>query len=128
MGIEIRTNNSKAIFDLPGHWQKFKKISDTIPGGQVMVVYSEYENDHNGDYNYLIGKEVEGDITCPEGMEIIEIEDDPYEKKEVKGMMPFALIGAWKEIWASGLNRAYHTDYEIHKGSDEVEIHVGVKE
>lgn len=126
VGIEIRTNNGRALFDLPAHWGKFKEISKLIPGEETVVVYSNYASDHKGDYNYLIGKKVAGECAVPEGMVRREIALGQYQKKSVKGSMPFALINAWKEIWASGASRAYQTDYEIHRGKDEVDIFVGM--
>lgn len=126
VGIEIRTSNARALFDLPGHWQKFKELSSELPEGDTVVVYSNYESDHRGSYNYLIGKRVPDDYIVPNGMVERVIAPSSYEKKVVKGAMPFALINAWKEIWASDKPRLFQTDYEIHHGRDEVDIFVGL--
>jgi len=76
IGIEARTTNAKeATADgiIPRQWQRFfqEGILEKIPnkiGGNIYAVYSDYANDHNGEYDYVIGAMVKEGSVPPPGM------------------------------------------------------------
>ena len=76
IGIEARTNNSKEMTGtgiIPKQWDRFFKenIPAKIPGkvdSNILVVYSNYESDNAGDYDYLIGVKVSDASVIPVGM------------------------------------------------------------
>jgi predicted transcriptional regulator YdeE len=106
--------------------------------GDLMVVYSHYASDENGDYDYLLGARVSSVENLPAGMTWRRVEPGAYAViLTEKGPMPGVLQAAWARIWKMspaelGGKRAFHTDYEVYdersanRQSAQVEIHVGV--
>ena len=146
-GIQIRTNNA---LELSGEgqigplWRRFftESLDTHIPnrtGSELYVVYSNYDSDEYGDYDYLLGVAVSSIETLPVGMTFAAIATGRYavvttDKGRVTEMVP----GTWKEIWnmtAEELDggRAYLTDYEVYgeKAADptdaQVEIHLSLE-
>ena len=76
IGIGVRTNNAKEASgagSIPKLWDKFFKdgVLDRIPnkdGFDILVVYSNYRSDRNGDYDYLIGARVKDASAIPAEM------------------------------------------------------------
>lgn len=149
-GIEVRTKNSDEISGqgkITGLWERFfadqiaehlkEKISD-----HLYVVYSNYESDHHGQYDYLIGFEINPEKAKDldsSRFQIKSIEVGKYLKITTeKGPMPKALVDAWGKIWSMDFNkmgqpRAFKTDFEVHSGSaldptgSVVDIYLGIK-
>jgi predicted transcriptional regulator YdeE len=106
--------------------------------GDLMVVYSHYASDENGDYDYLLGARVSSVENLPAGMTWRRVEPGAYAVVLTeKGRMPGVLQAAWARIWKMsaaelGGKRAFLTDYEVYdeRSADpanaQVEIHVGV--
>lgn len=130
VGLKIRTKNARAVMDLPALWGKFCKLKDRIPGaGETIVVYSNYEFDHQGEFDYLIGKQVEEGALEEGEFDFVEIPTEGnFWTQKVEGIMPMALVSAWQKIWQLGLKRRYDCDYEVHKADGSVEIYVGLNE
>jgi predicted transcriptional regulator YdeE len=146
-GIQVRTTN---VAELTGHgkigslWHRFfaENIPDKIHGRRnnyLYAVYSNYESDEYGAYDFLIGTEVTSVENLPEGLSFTAITTGRYavvatEKGPVTEMIP----GTWKEIWQMphdelGGKRAFLTDFEIYgsKATNPrnavVEIYVGLE-
>jgi predicted transcriptional regulator YdeE len=146
-GLQIRTDNTRELSGEGGIgklWQRFfaedilarivNRTSDVL-----YAVYSNYESDEYGAYDFLIGAPVSSVDTLPEGLTFAAIATGRYavvttEKGPVQEMVP----GAWREIWqmpASELDgeRAFLTDYEVYgeRATDpanaEVEIYLGLE-
>jgi predicted transcriptional regulator YdeE len=146
-GYSIRTRNAD---EMGGHgkigplWQRFRQqnLAAQIPhraDAALTVVYSGYESDQKGEYNYLLGARVDSVDALPDGMTWKRIEPGNYAVLLTeKGPMPGILQDAWARIWQMppstlGGNRAFHTDYEIYDersadpSNGQVEIHIGLQ-
>ena len=92
----------------------------------------DYESDHTGPYSYFIGCKVYDNTVAPEGMDSLVISNAAYVTIIAKGKMPDCVANAWREIWASNLERTYVADFEIYNerskdwNAAEVGIYVGV--
>jgi len=145
-GYLVRTNNAdEAIGEskIGPLWQRFKQenLVARIPNradAALTVVYSNYESDENGNYDYLLGARVNSIHHLPTGMTWKRIEPATYAVILTnKGQMPSVLQAAWDRIWHMsppelGGKRAFITDYEIYDQRTEnsqeaqVEIHIGL--
>jgi predicted transcriptional regulator YdeE len=146
-GYSIRTNNS-ADAGGPGRigklWQRFTelKIADTIPDRvdrALVVVYSEYSHNANGDYSYLLGARTSSIEHLPAGMTYLQVAGGPYAVFITsEGPLVEVLRAEWRRIWAIhpgelGGERAFATDYEIYdeRSADpkraQIEIHIGLR-
>jgi predicted transcriptional regulator YdeE len=117
VGIQIRTSNAKAMETIGPLWGRFfdESLADTIPGRVndcIYGVYDEYESDHTGEYNLLVGCKTKSTETPP-GMKRVKIAGGKYAVVTARGEMPEALINAWVSIWGSGLPRAFTQDFEL---------------
>lgn len=146
-GWQIRTNNAtemSADGEIGKLWQRFyqQNLAAQIPhraGTDLMVVYSHYSSDENGDYDYLLGGRVTSVENLPAGMTYTVVQPGPYAVVMTEvGAMPGVLQAAWRRIWRMtpaelGGRRAFQTDYEIYDQRSanpkqaQVEIHFGLK-
>jgi len=146
IGIEARTTNTKeATADgiVPKQWQKFfhEGILAKIPsrtGSNIYALYTDYESDRNGEYNFTIGALVKNGTAAPTGMVAKQIAGGQFAViSSDKGPLPKVVPAAWQAAWkmedAGKLRRAYQTDFEIYdKRSQDpqnarVDIYVGLK-
>jgi predicted transcriptional regulator YdeE len=146
-GIQTRTTNAAELSGagkIAPLWQRFfaDNLLAQIPhqtGNSLYAVYSNYQSDEYGEYDFLLGTQVTSVETLPSGITFAAIATGRYavvttEKGPVAEMVP----GAWKEIWqmpAEELDgkRAFLTDYEVYgeRATDPtnavVEIHLGLE-
>lgn len=119
-------------------WQQFEQVgvADRIPtwaGDAVYAVYYEYEGDHTQPFSYFIGCKAAPEAEAPAGLDSLLIPEGSYTKVTAKGQMPDCIASAWREVWNSGLPRAYRYDFEVYdeRSKDwndaEVELFVGVR-
>jgi len=136
IGISIRTKNAnnQAQQDLGKLWRQFysENIIAKIPNkisSSILAIYTDYESDYAGEYTAIIGVPVSTLDEIPSGFVGREFEADTFRKFVAKGEMPQAVADTWGDIWQQDkeLNRKYSYDFEIHDGSDEVEILIAVK-
>lgn len=132
VGIKTRTTNQAALVDVEELWQKYEQVKDKLPGRarEIIVVYSNYENEMMGEYDYMIGREMPSDFQVPEGMVVTEVPDkSKMTHFEARGEMPDALMQKWGEIWSDeNLERAFEVDYEVYPLSDQKLAHVYIGE
>jgi predicted transcriptional regulator YdeE len=145
-GYQIRTSNAREMTgqgEIGTLWGRFmqENLAAQIPhriGQTLIVVYSGYASDENGEYNYLLGAPVSSIEGLPTGLTSVQIAPGNYaviitEKGDVTQVIP----AAWKRIWAMtpqelGGRRAFTTDYEIYdqRSADpknaRVEIHLAI--
>lgn len=130
MGIQVRTNNQTEIDPMTGkifpivrqffHEQLFEKIPHRTKPGTTFCCYTDYESDHNGDYTYFIGEEVDSLHDIPAGFETLIIPEQSYAKfTTAPAPMPDVVRNAWFSIWKMtdadlGGKRRYATDFEIY--------------
>ncbi|MDO7743742.1 MAG: effector binding domain-containing protein [Pedobacter sp.] len=140
IGLAVRTTNKggQAGIDIPELWHKFMSIQaiDQIPGkidDTLYCVYTEYEKDHTAPYTVILGCRVQLINQLPEGMTHVTIKAGNYVEFTAKGkIMEGMVYHTWLDIWASGLERAYQTDFEVYgqKAQDpenaEVPVFIGV--
>ena len=141
VGITVRTTNEnqQAAKDIPALWQKFmmENIIEKIPykvNGNIFALYTNYEGDHMKPYDLVIGCQVENTTDIPEGMQLINIPEQRYYEKPVKGKLDdgIAITNAWFEIWQTPIERTYTVDMEFYKEGEnpndgEAKILVAVK-
>jgi len=146
VGIAVRTNNAAEASgsgEIPKIWQRFVKqeIAAKIPNRadqDLLVVYTDYQSDQNGEYTYLIGARVTSTADVPPGLTLKEIPEGGYaEIPTDKGPVASVIPKAWQRIWAMsakelGGSRAFLDDYEVYPpGFDpqnaQVTIYIGLK-
>lgn len=130
--------NGQSAIDCGNLWQKFEtenfkeRISDKL-GEEIYAVYFDYEGDHTKPFSYFIGCKVKPETETPKGMDSLLVPAAVYSKTIAKGKMTGCITDAWKDIWASKIDRAYNYDFEIYgeRSKDwsnaEVEILVSIK-
>ncbi|MEO6314377.1 MAG: GyrI-like domain-containing protein [Chitinophagaceae bacterium] len=137
-GKTINKNGQSSI-DCKKLWHQFDdgnyaasithKLSNDIYG-----VYHQYDGDSGQPFSYFIGCKVAKDTAPPEGLVGLTIPAGTYEKISATGKMPDCVIKAWKDIWTAGLNRTYHTDFEVYDdrskdwNNAEVDVYVSVSD
>jgi len=117
VGIQIRTSNARAMETIGALWGRFfaEGIAAKVPGrtdDRILGLYSQYESDHNGEYNLLVGCATNSAET-PAGMARVKVAGGKYAVITARGEMPMALIAAWISIWNSDLKRAFTQDFEV---------------
>jgi predicted transcriptional regulator YdeE len=130
IGISTRTSNADEFnpetAKIPTTIQKYitEAVYDKIPNrktpGKTYCVYTEYEDDHTGEYTYFIGEEVELITNIPEELSTITVPAQVYAKFTTEsGAMPNVCISGWMQIWKMtaedlGGERNYIADFEIY--------------
>lgn len=150
IGITTRTNN-KHLFESDPATNKVAQIvqkyfhgalPDKIPQRKkpnvTYCVYTDYENDHHGDFTYFIGEEVDSFEHLPEGFTALTIPGQTYVKfTNGPAPMPMVCIEMWQKIWKMdnaelGGLRGYRADFELYdeRASDHnnvtLDIFIGV--
>lgn len=150
IGISIRTSNAAECnpetAQIGATVQKYilkgiyYQIENQKNPGTTLCVYTEYESDHNGEYTYFIGAEVDPTAEPPEGLKAITVPAQSYAKFTTdNGPMPKVCIDGWLDIWKMsdeerGGERQYCADFEVydHRAMDlentVLDIYVGIKQ
>ncbi len=147
VGISIRTNNAKETSGkgvIPQRWDRFMKegLLNTIPNkvdSNILAVYTDYENDANGEYTFMIGAKVSSADGVPPGMVAKKVPAGRYAVfTSEKGFVGKVVPQTWNRIYTApksspGGNRAYRADFEVYdqRAADpqnaQVDIYVGIK-
>ncbi|MFD2553402.1 GyrI-like domain-containing protein [Sphingobacterium tabacisoli] len=141
IGISILTSNDpgKAELDIPTLWERFfaEDIINKIPNrttSSIYCVYTDYESDHTQPYRVLLACPVSTIDEIPDGMLAHRIDKGKFHKFTVKGDMKDNIIyNKWLDIWESGLDRTFQSDYEVYdersqdRSNAEVDIFIGIK-
>ncbi|QUG42975.1 effector binding domain-containing protein [Psychrobacillus sp. INOP01] len=115
-GNKVRTNNNdSSIFS-----KKWEEFLQNKVNSDIYAIYSNYESDYTGDFDFMIGTEEMA------GEDSITIENGDYYVWEVESNGLNSVGKAWREIWESDLPRAYKTDYEIYKQNGSIAIYLSV--
>lgn len=130
--------NGLAMTDCASLWNQFVKgnyafnIKNKI-GTEVYAVYHDYDGDHTKPFAFFVGVKVAPGSVTPAGMDRLVIPGNEYQVFVAKGKVPESIGTAWVDIWKSGVNRAYATDFEVYgekskdPSSAEVNIYISVK-
>jgi predicted transcriptional regulator YdeE len=147
VGISARTNNAKEMTAdgvIGRMWGRLMQegLLAKIPNKadpNIVAVYTDYANDHNGDYTFLLGSSVSSDADVPEGMVAEKV---PAGKFAVftseKGPAPKVVPELWMKINslpqnAVGADREYRADFEIYdqRAMDpqnlQMDVYIGIK-
>ncbi len=129
-GLKKRTDNSRAMQVIPGLWETFFKdntlsrISEPVAEPYVYGVYTAYESDEHGEYDFVLGGRSKGSGASP-GLELVGIPNGNYAVFTAPGTDQ--VIAAWQKIWQTKLKRTYVSDFECYdQKTGQVKIYVGV--
>jgi predicted transcriptional regulator YdeE len=138
LGIVVRTTNenNQSQKDLGELWEKFlggnlqKQISGRL-SDDLFSVYMEYETDYTGYYTAMLGCKVDIHSPVKKGFSRLIIPESRYQVHYLSDSAPQIVGEAWREIWESGLQRAYTFDFDryINDGTSsnpEVRIYVAI--
>lgn len=142
VGIEGRTSNDREASGegvIGPMWARLSKedLLSKIPNkvdSRIVTVYSNYESDKDGAYDYLLGTKVSSAHNIPEGMIVRKVVAGDYAMFTSENTpQPQGVVTLWKHIWSlekpGQLHRAYKTDFEVYEGagSSRVDIYIGLK-
>ena len=135
-GLSITTNNNDEISEdkakITQLWEDYAsdntytKTFNKANNTSMYGVYSDYENDQNGNYRVTVGVEV----IKPKGAIIIE--NQKYLVFSKNGELPQIIIDTWQEIWEYFENndeyqREFNVDFEKYSKENEIEIYIAIK-
>jgi predicted transcriptional regulator YdeE len=151
VGITTRTNNAQLFEADPAtnkvaatvqkyfHGGLSQNILHRKKPGTTYCAYTDYESDHNGDFTYFIGEEVDSFDNVPEGFTPLTIPAQTYAKfTNGPASMPEVCINIWKKVWQMtpqelGGQRGYLTDFELYdeRAQDHhnvvLDVYIGIK-
>ncbi len=146
VGVTVRTSNAAEAGgqgQIPQLWQRVMSANllDQVPnraGNNIVVVYSDFAGDSDGEYNYTLGVPVLSVAKLPDGFVAKTIRAGRYAVFTSDQGPPEKVVPAlWMRIdrltpAQLGGDRAYHTDFEIYpadSGPDSLQMtaHVGLK-
>jgi predicted transcriptional regulator YdeE len=121
--------------------QSPEKIPHRLTPGTTYCVYTNYESDYTGEYDYFVGEAVSSFEEAPEGFSQLTIPTQYYVKVTAgPGQMPQVCIETWQKIWAIeteaaslGGKRNYLADFEVYdeRAADPtktiLDVFVGIK-
>ena len=145
VGFSVRTTNAaeaKGDGEIPKLWNRFfqEHLGDKIPhrvGQSMIVVYSDYASDQNGEYTYLLGVPVDSLEGTPKDLTVRAIPAGSYAVLSTPAGPPQQTLPAiWTKIWGMseaelGGKRSFVMDYETYDDfSDpenmQVSVHLGL--
>lgn len=127
-GLKIRTCNED-MEALGNHWQNFMNnyfsFDDKI-NNKIIALYTNYENDYKGQYDFHLSYEVENNphIITYSGK---------YAKFILKGNPHIIIPEFWKKLWSMDINRSYQFDFEEYLNNlndfenQEIHIYISIK-
>mgnify|MGYP001606980337 FL=1 len=148
IGIEVRTNNRDEMGEhgkIGPQWQRFYQegVGERIPNqrkpDETLAIYTDYESDMNGEYSFILAKEVMTFDDVPAGMVAKILPATKYAVfTACQGPTPDIVIEAWQHIWGLkpgevGGDRAYLGDFEVYdsRSSDpknaQIDVFLSVK-
>jgi predicted transcriptional regulator YdeE len=134
-GVSVRTKNTdemnKSTAKIGGLWSKFySSVASSLKDGAITYgVYHQYESDFTDEFTVLAGADLVEESVKSE-LQSVPIAEGKYAVFIGVGEMPRTVIDVWSEIWSyfSATNcpyeRVYTTDFELYKGTNEVEIYI----
>lgn len=121
VGISVRTSNQngQSKNDIEELWFKFmddnliKQIPDRA-SDDVYCVYTDYETDHTGMYTAVLGCKVNSLTRTNNSLTSVAISAGRYQVYSLKNKLSEVISAAWKQIWASDINRKYTADFDLY--------------
>ncbi|WP_455365252.1 GyrI-like domain-containing protein [Kaarinaea lacus] len=144
--IGIKTSTSSTLESdpesarIPELWQRFfsenieEHIPDKMSEGLIYGVYSDYDNEHRGNFSFIAGRQVLSTELIPEDFAAIEIPQGDYLVFSDDGDMPAVIYSMWqtiREYFSQSANhhRAFTTDFELYNNEhpNKIEIYIALK-
>jgi len=143
LGMSVRTTNALEMTGqgkIGNLWRQLKEQKIAV-GKDIYAVYSNYESDQNGAYNYLLGwkapsEEMRVFKQLPPGLTAVKIQAGKYAIiPSQRGPAPKVVPEVWKRIWALTPTqltrpRAFKTDFELYRPANAdgpVEVFIGLR-
>ncbi len=130
-GLKQRTDNTKAMNVIPGLWESFfqnnvlGQIDDLVQEPSVYAVYTGYESDEHGEYDFILGGRSKRSGASP-GLNQVDIPKGNY--AVFTAPATDQVIAAWQQIWQTKLKRTYIADFEYYdQKTGQVKIYVGIE-
>ena len=133
-GLKIRTSNNdpQMVEKIGAIWQRFygDGIEASLTGREndkCIGLYSDYENGVAGDYDVMVGCEVEAGVSQPGQVETKTIAAGKYAKFIVQGDVQQAVGDFWMKLWGIELDRKFGSDFEEYQPGEDManaEIHI----
>lgn len=133
VGAVVRTKNSnknrsQVIGSLwRGFYQKgiCSSISNKVTS-KLLEIYTDYESDETGEYNVILGYEVNGSDLNSADTVVRTILSGVYAKFIIHGNPQIVVAKFWSEIWEMDLKRNFQCDFEEYQNNDmeNAEIHI----
>lgn len=128
IGIQCRTENAREASGkgcIGQQWERLfgEGILDKIPGKldkSIIAVYTDYADDKDGEYTYVLGAKVKPETVAPEGMAKVTVGGGRFALfTSDKGPVTQVVPGTWKRIWETpksqpGGDRVYRSDFEVY--------------
>jgi predicted transcriptional regulator YdeE len=147
VGLVTRTTNAREMTPdglIGKQWMRLMKenLLAQIPNkadDNIVAVYTDYANDENGEYTYVLGARVTTTEKIPDGMGSRTVPAGRYAVyTSEKGPAQKVVPAAWKRVYETPKStpagvRVYRADYELYderaRNPEEsiVELYVGVK-
>jgi len=141
IGLSVRTTNAQEMIGTDGRiaplWDRFAHGgAGAIPGiveqGTTYAVYTSYESDESGAYDFVLGKSVQSSQSAPEGMVKLQIPAARYMVFSAAGSSPDAIKAAWLKVYEyfgrqTGAQRAFTADFEQHSSSG-TKLYIAVRQ
>lgn len=119
VGVSARTKNSaKDMTEVIGSlWDGFYKGGvynklENLSKDKAIELYSDYENDENGEYSVTVGCEVTEEAKVIENAIVKVIPAGKYAKFVVKGDAIKSVQEFWAKLYGMNLERAFICDFE----------------
>jgi predicted transcriptional regulator YdeE len=127
VGLQVRTTNANEMSGSGSIGQLWGKVMqgkalDEVPnriGSDVLAIYSNYESDQNGAYDFLLGVRVRSADKVPNGLVVKQVHAGSFDVFNAEGTDPGDItLNLWKQVWAleqsQTIVRAYRVDFEVH--------------
>jgi predicted transcriptional regulator YdeE len=147
VGIAVRTSNAEQTTPerpIGKQWERLFKegVLAAIPNkedGNIVALYTEYANDKDGLYTYVLGARVTKVENVPTGMVAKNVPAGRYAVfTSERGPVQKVVVEMWQKVWATpksalGGDRAYKADYEVYDqraqnpADSVVDLYIGIR-
>ena len=138
IGINTTADNFENLMKVHELWDDFfrnniyEKITSKVDN-KIYAVYTDFESNEKGKYNFILGCMVKDISFIPDGMILKEIKPSNYSVFKEKGNVKLKLPEMWQRIWNTKLNRKFIADFEIYNMENimfdkaDIEILIGIE-
>ncbi|MGE8203547.1 zinc ribbon domain-containing protein [Heyndrickxia sp. NPDC080065] len=148
VGVSTRTNNATEVTPegkIPEMWSNYygqqtaNRIPNPVDSSKTIALYSDYESDVTGDYDFSIGTLVRDKEELSKELVVKTVPSSTYavfttSKGKVFDIVPMAWFEIWKWFETSGVERTYTGDFELYDercadpDNAQVDIYIAIKQ